>query len=90
MNSLELFDISASLCSGKGCDPVSCIFRTRVLPMVTSLAYRLPYTMRMLDTRSCGVLLSFMWCTKKLLVCPCSYSGSIEMLDSSNPPSIPQ
>jgi hypothetical protein len=28
--------------------------------------------------------------TKQLLICPCSYSGSAEMLDSSNPPSIPR
>ena len=31
-----------------------------------------------------------MWCIKRLLVCPCSYSGSTEMLYSSNPPTIAQ
>ena len=44
----------------------------------------------MLGIHSCGVLSSCMWCTKQLLVCPCSYSGSAEMLSSSNPPSVLQ
>jgi hypothetical protein len=41
----------------------------------------------MLGIRSCGVLSSYMWCTKWIFVCPCSYSGSVEMLNSLNPPS---
>jgi hypothetical protein len=90
MNSLELSGISTSLCSDKGRDLVSCIFHTITLLLVADLAYLLPYTARMLGIHSCGVLLSYMRCTKQLLVCPCSYSGSAEMLDSSNPPSIPQ
>jgi hypothetical protein len=88
MKSLELSGISASSCSDKGHDPISCIFFTTLLPMVTDLEYWLPYTTRVLGIHSCGVLLACMWCTKLLLICPCSYSGSTEMLDSSNPPSI--
>jgi hypothetical protein len=44
----------------------------------------------MLGIHSYGFLSFCMWCTKQLLVCPYSYSGSTEMLYSSNPPSIPQ
>jgi hypothetical protein len=88
MNSLELSSISASSCSEKGHDPVSCIFHTIVLPVVTDLASLLPCTPQMLGIHSCGVLPSCMWCTKRLPICPCSYSGSVEMLDSSNHPSI--
>jgi hypothetical protein len=87
MNSLGLSGISASSCSDKGRDPVSCIFHTIILPVVVGLAYLSPYTARMLGIRSYGVLPSCRWCTKWLLVCPCSYSGSAEMLSSSNPPS---
>jgi hypothetical protein len=90
MNSLELSGIYASLCSDKGHDPVSCIFITIILPVLVDLAYMLPYTSQMLVIHYFGVLPSYMWCTKQLLVCPCSYSGSTEMLDSSNHPSIPQ
>jgi hypothetical protein len=90
MNSLELSGTSASSSSDKGHDPVSCIFCNIILPVVAGLAYRLPYTMKMLDIHSCGVLPFNMWCTKWILVCPSSYSSSTEMLDSSNPPSIPQ
>jgi hypothetical protein len=43
----------------------------------------------MLGTHSCDVLLSYMWYTKQLLFCPYSYSGSVEMLNSSDPPSTP-
>jgi hypothetical protein len=89
-NSSELSGISASSCSDKVRDLVSCIFHTIILPVVVDLEYLLPYTTRMLGIRSCGVLLSCMWCTKRVLVFPYSYSGSFEMLDSSNPPSIPQ
>jgi hypothetical protein len=88
MNSLELSGISASSCSDKGRDPVSCIFHTIILPMVAGLAYLSPYTARMSGIRSCVVLPSCRWCTKQLLVFPCSCSGSTEMLNSSNPPSI--
>jgi hypothetical protein len=90
MNSLELSGISTSFCIDKGRELVSCIFHTIILHVVVYLAYLFPYTTRMLDIRSCGVLPSCMWCTKQLLVFPCSYSGSTEMLDSSNHPSIPQ
>ena len=90
MNSLELSGISASSCNDKGRDPVSTIFHTIVLLLLMDLAFKLPYTVRMLDICSCGVLPSCMWCTKRLLVCPCSYFGSTEMLGSSNPLSILQ
>jgi hypothetical protein len=39
----------------------------------------------MLDIRFFGVLLSSMWYTKQILICPCSYYGLVEMLDSSSP-----
>jgi hypothetical protein len=90
MNSLGLSSISTSLCRDKGRDLVFCRFHTIVLPVVMDLAYLLPYTARTLGIRSCGVLTSCIWYTKWLLVCPCSYSGSAEMLDSLNPPSIPR
>jgi hypothetical protein len=90
MNSLELFGISASSCSDKGRDPISFTFCTIILPVVADLAYLFPYTAQMLGIHFCGVLLSCMWCTKQLLICPCSYSGLAETLNSSNPPSIPQ
>jgi hypothetical protein len=89
MNSLGLSGIFSSPCSDKGCDWVSYIFRTIILPVVVGLAYLFPYTMQMMAIRSCGVLLFCMWCTKRLLVYPCSYSGSTKMLYTSNPPSIP-
>ena len=50
------------------------------------LAFLLPYTVRMLDIHSCGVLLSCMWYTKRLHVCPCFCFGLVGMLSSSNPP----
>jgi hypothetical protein len=90
MNSLELSDTSTSSCSDKVHDSVSFIFCTIILPVVEGLAYMFPYTVRMLGIHSCGVLPSCMWCTKRLLVCPCSYSGSAKMLYSSIPPSILQ
>jgi hypothetical protein len=88
MNSLELSGIFASSCSDKGHDLVSFIFHTIVLPVVTDLACLLPCTTRMLGIHSCAVLLSCMWCTKQFPICRCSYSASVEMLDSSNHPSI--
>jgi hypothetical protein len=86
MNSLGLSGISTSSCSDKDRDPVSCIFCTMVLLLVMDLAFLLPYTVRMLDIPSCGVLSSYMWYTKRLLISPCSYSGSTETLDYSSPP----
>jgi hypothetical protein len=90
MNSLGLSGTSASSCSDKGRDSIFCRFHTIVLPVVMDLAYLLPYTVQMLGICYCGVLPSYILYTKRLLICPCSYSGSIEMLDSSNPPSIPR
>jgi hypothetical protein len=43
----------------------------------------------MLGTHSCGVLLSYMWYTKQLIFSPYSFFGSVEMLNSSDPPSSP-
>jgi hypothetical protein len=40
----------------------------------------------MLDIRSCDVLPSCMWYTKRLLVCPYFCSGLAGTLSSSNPP----
>jgi hypothetical protein len=56
MNSLGMFGIFASSCSGKGRDPVSFIFYTISLLLVVGWAYLSPYTTRMLGTRSYGVL----------------------------------
>jgi hypothetical protein len=44
----------------------------------------------MLDLCSYGVLLSYMWYTKRLLFCPCSCFGLAGKLNSSNPPSTPR
>jgi hypothetical protein len=87
MSSLGLSGISASSCSDKGRDPVSCRFRTIFILLVADLAFLLPYTARMLDIHTCGVLPSCMWYTKQLLVCPYSYSGLAGTLSSSNIPS---
>jgi hypothetical protein len=43
----------------------------------------------MLDIRSYGVLMSYMWYTKRLLFCPYLCSGLVGMLSSSDPPSTP-
>jgi hypothetical protein len=43
----------------------------------------------MLDTHPCDVLLSYMWYTKQCLFFPYSFSGLVEMLNSSDPPSSP-
>ena len=87
MNSLGLFGISASSCNDKGCDSIFCKFRTIILLLVMDLAFMLPYNVQMSDICSCGVLPSCMWYTKHLLVFPYSYSGLVEMLSSSSPPS---
>jgi hypothetical protein len=89
-NTLELYGTSTSSCSDKGCGLVSCIFHTIILLVVAGLACLFPYTARMLDIHSCGVLPSCMWCTKRLLIFPCSYSGSTETLGSLDPPLIIQ
>jgi hypothetical protein len=44
----------------------------------------------MLDIRSYGVLLSYMWYTKRLIFCPCSCFGLSGMLIFSDPPSSPR
>jgi hypothetical protein len=44
----------------------------------------------MLDIRFCGVLLSCMWYTKRLLICPYFCSGLAETLSSSYLPSAPR
>jgi hypothetical protein len=85
MNSLGLSGISASSGRDRGHDLVSYKLHTMALLWVMGLEFLLPYTVRMLDICSCGVLLSCMCYTKELLVCPYSYSGSTEMLNSSSP-----
>jgi hypothetical protein len=88
MNSLGMSGISTSMCSDMDRDLVSCIFFTIILLLVTDLEFLLPYTARMSYIRSCGVLLSCMWYTKWLLVCPYSYSSLTKKLNSSDPPSV--
>jgi hypothetical protein len=88
MSSLGLFGISASTCNGKGRDLVSCRFHTIIPPVVACLASLFPYTAGTSDIHFCGVILSCMWYTKRLLVCPCSYSGLAEMLSYLYPLSI--
>jgi hypothetical protein len=70
--------------------PVSYRSHTIVLLSAKGLAVMFPCIARMLRIRSCDVLLSYMWYTKQLLFCPYSYSGSVEMLNYSYPPSTPQ
>jgi hypothetical protein len=53
-------------------------------------SFLLPYTTRMLDIRSCGVLLSCMWYTSRILLCPYFCFGLDGTLSSSNPPSVPR
>jgi hypothetical protein len=60
MNYLGLSSISASLGSDRGRDPISYRLHTMVLLWVTSLAFMLPYIVRMLDICSCGGLSSCM------------------------------
>ena len=69
--------------------PVSYRFHTIVLLLAMGLAVLFPCTTRMLGIHSYGVLLSYMWYTKRLLFCPYPYSGLAEMLSSSDPPSSP-
>ena len=77
----------ASLGSGMDHDPISYRSHTIVLLLAMGLEFLLPCTAPMLDIRSYGVLMSYMWYTKRLLFCPCSFSGLDEMLISSYPPS---
>jgi hypothetical protein len=87
MNSLGLSGISTSLGSDMDRGLVSCRFCTIVLLLVTNLALLLPYIAQMLDIHSYGVLPSYMWYTKQLLVCPYFCSGLARTLSYSNPPS---
>jgi len=69
--------------------PVSYIFHTIVLLSAMGLAFLLPCTTRMSDIRSYGVLMSYVWYTKKILFCAYLCSGLVGMLISSDPPSVP-
>ena len=60
---------------------------TMVLLLEKNVLLMLPCTAQKLDICSCGVLLSCMWYTKQLLICPYFFSGLAGMLSSSNPPS---
>jgi hypothetical protein len=51
-----------------------------------SLAFLFPCTTRMLNIHSYGVLMSYMWYTKRLLFCPYLCYGLDGMLSSSDPP----
>jgi hypothetical protein len=90
MKSLGLFGISTSLSNDMDPGLVSYKFLTIVLLLVMDLAFLLPYTARMLYICSCGILLSCLWYTKQILVCPYFCSGLTGMLISSNPPSYRQ
>jgi hypothetical protein len=81
---------SASMGSSMDRDLVSYKYFSIVLLLVMDLALFLPCTMQMLEIHSYGVLLSYMWYTKRLLFCPCCCSGLVGMLSSSYPPSNPQ
>jgi hypothetical protein len=87
MNSLELSGISRSLGSDMDRGLVSYRFHTIVLLLVIDLTFLFPYIARMLEIRSCGVLMYCMWYTKRLLICTYFCSGLDGMLNSSNPPS---
>jgi hypothetical protein len=63
---------------------------TIVLLLVMDLSYLFPCTARMFDIRSYGVLLSYMWYTKRLLFRHCSCFGLAGMLSSSDPTLAPQ
>jgi hypothetical protein len=88
-SSSVLSGTSASLGNGMDHDPVSYRSHTIVLLLAISLAFLLPCTARMLDIRSYGVLLSYMWYTKRLLFCPYFCSGLAGTLSSSDTPSAP-
>jgi hypothetical protein len=90
MNSLRLFGTSATLGSDMDRGPVSYRFRTIVILLVMDLAFLFPCTARMLDIRSYGVLLSCMWYTKRLLVCPYFSSSLVGTLICLDPPSTPR
>jgi hypothetical protein len=87
MKSLELSSIFTSLGSDMDCGPLSYRFCTIVLLFVKNFPSMLPYTTRMLDICSYGVLMSCMWYTKRILVYSYFCSGLAGTLSSSNPPS---
>ena len=60
---------------------------TIFLMLEKGLVVLFPCTARMLGIHSYDVLMSCMWYTGQLLYFPYPYSGLIEMLDSSDPPS---
>jgi hypothetical protein len=86
---LLLSSTYVSLGNGMVHDPVSYRSRTIVLLLVMDLEILLPCTAQMLDIRSYGVLLSYMWYTKRLLFCPYFFSGSNGTLSSLDLPSTP-
>jgi hypothetical protein len=69
--------------------PISYRSHTIVLMLETGLAFLLPCTTRMLDIRSYGVLLFYMWYTKQLLFCPYICYGLARMISSLDPPLAP-
>jgi hypothetical protein len=89
MNSWVLFDTFASLDNDMDHSHVFYRSCTRVLLLARDFSFLLPCTTRTLGIRSCGVFLSCMWYIKQILSCPCPYSDLVEMLDSSDTPSIP-
>jgi hypothetical protein len=80
---------SASLGSGMDHDPISYKSKTIVLMLAMGFEFLLPCTTWMLDIRSYGVLMSYMWYTKQLLFCPYLCFGLAGMSSSSDPPSAP-
>jgi hypothetical protein len=71
-------------------DHVSYISHTIVPLLLMDLEFLLPCTARMLDIRSYGFLLSYMWYTKRLLFFPCYSSGLAGILSFLDPPSSPR
>jgi hypothetical protein len=69
--------------------PISYRSHTIVIMLEKGLAVLFPCTTRTLGIHPYGVLLSYMWYTKRLLSCPYPCSGLVEMLTSSDIPSSP-
>ena len=89
MNYWVFSDTSASFENDMDHTNVSYISHTMVLLLVRGLTPLFPSTVQKLDIRSYDVLLSFIAYTKQLIFSLFPYSGLVEMLYSSNPPSTP-
>jgi hypothetical protein len=81
--------ISASLDNDMDHAHVSYIYHTIFILSEKGLAILFPCIVQKLSTHSCGFLMSYMWYTRQLLFYPYPYYGSVEMSNSSDPPSYP-